>query len=64
MYKRVYTFLHAHAILYQSQYGFRSGRSTIHAIGEFVGNVLDGFNENMCTIAVFIDLRKAFDSVH
>ena len=46
-----------------SQYGFRAGRSTETAINLFIGDILSGFDENMVTVAAFLDLSKAFDTV-
>ena len=37
--------------------------STTHAIAELVGEILQGFNDDMYTLALFIDLRKALDCV-
>ena len=63
MYCRVYNFLDKNEIFYQSQYGFRSNHSCEMAITELVGNILKGKNNNKHTIAVFIDLSKAFDTI-
>lgn len=49
--------------LYDGQYGFRTQRSTSDAVMEFTGKVLNGFEQNEITIATFIDLSKAFDTI-
>lgn len=59
---RLVSFLEAHDIINESQYGFRKHHSTTHAIQDFVSMVLTGFEKNFQTLAVFIDLRKCFDS--
>ena len=51
------------SIIYESQYGFRQGHSTIHAVSEFIENVIDGFDKRESTLAVFLDLSKAFDTI-
>ena len=40
VYKRVYSFLDHHDVLYQSQYGFRNKRSSSQAIAEFTWKLL------------------------
>jgi hypothetical protein len=45
------------------QYGFRPGTDTIDAIEKVVGKIYDGFESKRITVASFIDLSKAFDSV-
>ena len=63
MYKRLYNFLETHNILYQSQYWFRKKHSTIHAVTEFVSNTTQALDNKQSTIAVFLDLSKAFDTI-
>ena len=48
---------------YTHQYGFRKGHSTSDGIMNFVGEVLQCFEKNFHMISVFIDLKKAFDTV-
>ena len=52
--KRLTYFIKAQHILSDGQYGFRSNHSTPIAISEFVEKVTTG---------IFIDLKKAFDTV-
>ena len=63
VYKRLYKFLIENKVLYNSQYGFRSKHSTSDAIAELVSNILTGFDNKEMTLAVFLDLSKAFDTV-
>ncbi len=46
-----------------SQFGFRNDHSTIDAILEFTGKVIKGFDRSEKTLAVFLDLSKAFDTL-
>ena len=63
VYKRTYHFLEHNQILYNSQYGFRSQHSCQDAISELVGKILKNMEEHKYTIAVCIDLSKAFDTL-
>ena len=62
VYERVYKFLNTDQ-LYKSQYGFRSKHSCIDAVLELMSNVIKGWENNEHTIALFIDLSKAFDTL-
>ena len=61
--KRLYSFIAKHEILYDGQYGFRSKRSTIDALPEFVANVLPALDNGGNCLAVCLDLSKAFDTI-
>ena len=63
MYRRTVNFLEKHDLIYAKQFGFRKKHSTNDAILMLVGNVLEGLDNNNVAFSVFIDLRKAFDSV-
>ena len=61
---RLSTYLELHSILYPNQFGFRSGYSISHSlisITERNKNTLDKRNYGC---GVFIDLKKAFDTVN
>ena len=60
---RIVKFLKKYKILYEGQYGFRAGRSTTDAILDFTGNILENLNLGHCTISIFLDMSKAFDSI-
>ena len=50
-------------LLSSSQYGFRSGASTKHALLKFSDDILNLFDQKKVSIATFMDLSKAFDCV-
>ena len=63
MYKRTYGFLELSGQIYKSQYGFRTAHSCENAISELVSEIIKGKQDAMYTLAVFLDLSKAFDSL-
>ena len=63
VYKRTYNFLDTHGQLYNSQYGFRSKHSCENAISELIGHVVKGHERKEHTVAIFLDLSKAFDTL-
>jgi len=63
MHKRLYSYIISKSILYKSQYGFRQGHSTIQAVSELVENIISGLDNQESTLAVFLDLSKAFDTI-
>ena len=62
-YKRLVKYLDKFSILNNSQFGFRSGHSTTHAIASIHERILENINSNKHTISIYLDLSKAFDSV-
>ena len=60
---KVSTFLDGNKLLNEGQNGFRKGRSTIGTVAELTDDILLGINDKNYTLAAFIDLRKAFDTV-
>ena len=57
------SFIENHHILTDEQYTFRSIHSTSLALTEFVEKVTSAIDKQENTIGVFIDLKKAFDTV-
>ena len=58
-------FLNAHDILYQHQYGFRTNHNTSQPVLHFTHKLFNALNQKPCakTLAIFIDLKIAFDTV-
>ena len=50
-------------LLYNNQYGFLRGRSTLHNITKLTSTISQNLNEKKYVIGVFLDLKKAFDTV-
>lgn len=61
---RMVHFLDIHNILYSMQYGFRSGSSTTVAITELVDKILEETDLRRYVGALFLDLKKAFDTLN
>ena len=51
------------SLLNNSQYGFRSGKSTALALMELTEEISSAMDEKMYTVGVFIDLKKTFDTI-
>jgi hypothetical protein len=64
VHKRLTLFMKTSNILYNCQYGFRSNHSTIDALTQFVSNTTLSLDENISTLAIFLDLSKAFDTIN
>ena len=59
---RLTNFLESNNIISKSQFGFRAGHSTVHPMVKFMNFVSNALNKKQHSIAIFCDLRKAFDT--
>ena len=63
----VYNFMVEHLeknqVLFPKQFGFRRRHSTSDAALSLVWDILEAFDKNLMVLGIFIDLRKAFDTV-
>ena len=60
---RLMNFLEQRCVLHENQYGFRKKMSTTHAIIDVVNQISSNINKKKLTGLVFLDLKKAFDTV-
>jgi len=61
--KRLVGFLEQHNLIYSQQYGFRQGKSTEDAVFQLVSDLQSNFKLKKKSLGVFLDLKKAFDTV-
>ena len=64
VHSRISSFLNDHKFLSQNQGGFRKGFSTLATVADLTDDLYRQINQGMTTLAAFIDLRKAFDTVN
>ena len=57
-------FINKHKILNEFQFGFRKNHNTTHPVVHFLDKIYNSLNSNepKFTIAIFLDLKKAFDT--
>ena len=60
---RLYIFLTISDILQENQYGFRPKHSTTDAVLKFASHIMSALEDNNTTMAVLLDLSKAFDNI-
>ena len=63
MYARTYKFLNDTNQIFGSRYGFRTKHSCDNAIGELLGSIVKNQELGKYTIALLLDLSKAFDTL-
>ncbi|XP_077991076.1 uncharacterized protein LOC144445410 [Glandiceps talaboti] len=61
--KQLVSFLDKYDILLETQYGFRKKRSTKLALADLVSDIADKLDDGHTTLGIFIDLKKAFDTI-
>ena len=52
----LFSFLEQHNVIYNSQYGFQKGKSTMHSLIEMHGNCMENKNYGC---GIFIDLKHS-----
>ena len=63
IFNRMESFIEKNNLFYPSQYGFRKAHSTQHAILDIVNTIQTNMDKRLFSCGVFIDLKKAFDTV-
>jgi hypothetical protein len=64
IYKRLVNFIDHNQIFYKYQFGFREGHNTTLALFTLTDKIIEGFNEGKYTLGIYLDYRKAFDTVN
>ena len=63
MYNRLKSCTESNGLLYHCQYGFRENMSTQHAIVDIVYSIQRNMDNKLFTCGIFLDFKKAFDTV-
>ena len=63
MYHYISNFMDKYNLICKQQFGFRSKHSIHHAVISVVNNITNGLDSNNIVIGVFLDLKKAFDTI-
>ena len=64
MHSRLYDYLEEHQVLYKHQFGFRKMMSTGHSLIEITEEIKESIDNGRFGCGIFIDLKKAFDTVN
>ena len=64
MHARLYEFLELHNVLFLNQFGFRKFHSTSHSLVEITEVIKESIDNGRYGCGIFIDLKKAFDTVN
>jgi hypothetical protein len=64
MHLRLCEFINDNNILYKCQFGFREGHNTTLALVKLVDNISSAINNNEFVLGLFLDFKKAFDTIN
>lgn len=56
-------YLDSNELLYKHQYGFQSGKGTIHPVVHLINEIGKAKNEDKVAVGVFCDISKGFDTI-
>ena len=62
--QQVMEYLDENNLLYKHQYGFRKSYNSSHPILQFINRIYESYAKGEITIGIFLDLKKAFDTVN
>ena len=60
---RLVNYIENNNIINAAQHGFRKNHSTLTAVGEYLNMVYKNYNDRVTTFSLFLDYKKAFDTV-
>ena len=63
VFARISSYLNRNGLIYKNQFGFRQSYSTTHALMSIVERVSRSLDKKMFACGIFVDLKKAFDTV-
>ena len=63
IYKQIYDYFNTEKLLNENQWGFRSLHSMVLALSDCSNDWLFSMDKGMINLVVFLDIRKAFDTV-
>ena len=63
VYNQLYQYFDSNDYFYSSQYGFRKGHSTEHAVLEVTDKIMAEIDRGNTPLTVFLDLSKAFNTL-
>ena len=61
---RLFNYISKYNIMSSSQFGFLKGKNTSDAISSFIENIYCALDNKNHSLSVFLDLRKAFDTLN
>ena len=64
MHNHISEYLESQSVLSSRQGGYQKGKSTNNSISSFIDDILSNRNVGRFSLAEFIDIKKAFDSVN
>ena len=63
MYNYIVKHMESNNIIFNQQFGFRKKHSTQHAVISLINNITNSLDSDDIVISVFLDLKKAFDTI-
>jgi len=64
MCSRLMSYVEKRNIICPEQFGFQKGKGTVDAVLDFVGRIYRALDDRNHVVSMFVDLRKAFDTVN